>query len=238
MDPRAPGFYTPRLRSQARRRDHRELEPQRPSSHPSTHRPRVSASPNRFDEPSRASPSHVPSELSPFLNPRHSHLHRHRLRRQREEDHRGSVQDTLDQLDAENLTLASAIEAPLPVLNGLRVYSPPRSDADSHQSRHKRRKLDGDPLDIMSPMRYGFHGQVAPGRLKMHLKSCDGGRMGEAEDRYIRSDYSPENVLGNDKSVYCSKREKANMVFCHSGESCFSMTKIMIKTPDSGFTAP
>ena len=91
---------------------------------------------------------------------------------------------------------------------------------------------------MSNPTRYGYHGQVAPGRLKMQIVSCDGGHLTEEQDLLAQRHYSPDNILWNDKSVYCTKKDKCNIIFRHTGETCFNMTKLMIKTPDCGFTAP
>ena len=233
MDRRRSRDDSERLR--IRRQD---LEQQRRGLQPPTVYPTASTSGGSEANSPRPS-MQMSSEISTFLSPRNSYLHRHRLRRQREEDPRGSVQDTLDQLEVHTSTLQSAIEAPLPLLSPSHAYSPVRAEVmDTYQPRYKRRKLDGDPLDFRCPVRYGFHGQVAPGRLKMQLVNCDGGHLSESEDLLAQRHYSPENVLQNDKSVYCSKKDKCNYLIRHTGETCFSMTKLIIKAPDAGFTAP
>ncbi len=189
-------------------------------------------------------PMQMPAEVSSLLPPSSSYLHRHRLRRQREEDGRGSVQDTLDRLDEATSHLASAVEAPLPHVSGRSTAATtattayPAAGLDGQPPRSKRRKLDGDPLDMPPAVRYGFHGQVVAGRLQMQLVSCDGGAHSERNEPFPHRHYAAANVLRNDKSVYCSEKDRCNLVLRHVGETCFTMTKLVIKTPDAGFNAP
>ena len=101
--------------------------------------------------------------------------------------------------------------------------------------RAKRRKLDVDDNNRSTPaFRYGHKGQVVPGKLKMQIVSCDGGQYSEPN-----GDSSwPNNVLDDDSTVYCTKGNRCNMVLGHLGNMPFSLSKIVIKAPRTGFDAP
>ena len=243
MDHQTPSeraeFFRRRQRDSPSIQRHLERTRRR-GAHSSTTHPRTSAPPHPSDPLPRDTAAYSSANISPFLSSRTSSLQRHRLRRQREDDPAGTVQDTINQLEAENSALQSVIDTPLPVLNGSsRSYSPlPDASMDAHAPRPKRRKLDGDPLDESSaPIRYGYHGQVEPGRLQMRIEQCTGGWINDA-DSTLHMSYPPDNMLRNDKSVYCSRSDKCDLLFRHVGMKCFSLTKIMIKTPETGFTAP
>jgi hypothetical protein len=97
--------------------------------------------------------------------------------------------------------------------------------------RLKRRKLDHEEDKPSYPsVGYGHFGQVVAGPLKMEIVSCDGG--------HFKSLYRAENMLRNDKSVYCSESSRCNLMLRHQGETLFSLERIIIKAPDLGFTAP
>jgi hypothetical protein len=101
--------------------------------------------------------------------------------------------------------------------------------------RAKRRKLDVDDNNRSTPaFRYGHKGQVVPGKLKMQIVSCDGGQYTEPN-----GDSSwANNVLDDDSTVYCTKGNRCNMVLGHLGNMPFSLSKIVIKAPRTGFDAP
>lgn len=67
----------------------------------------------------------------------------------------------------------------------------------------------------------------------MEVVSCDGGEY----DR-DSSLYRVQNVLSNDKSVYCSQTGRCNLLLRHIGEMPFCLEKMVIRAPDRGFTAP
>jgi hypothetical protein len=168
-----------------------------------------------------------------------SYLHRHRLRRQREEDTPGTVQDAVDRLNAITTNLTSLLDQPLPqIVTADEWMMGMLEDTNGYSSRSKRRKLDHDPLDAEPLPVYGHYGQVVPGKLKMSMLSCDGGYLTERGQETIHNNYWPENVLRNDKSVYCTERHRCNILLSHAKETQFSVTKIVIKAPESGFTAP
>ncbi|MCJ1354346.1 MAG: hypothetical protein MMC33_004334 [Icmadophila ericetorum] len=107
---------------------------------------------------------------------------------------------------------------------------------DAGRRRTKRRKLDLDDNKGILDFSYGYHGQVVPGSLKMEIVSCDGGLHEESYGQGRQ--YLPENILRNDKSVYCTKHGKCNIILRHQGETPFTLKKLVIKAPASGFTAP
>jgi hypothetical protein len=113
------------------------------------------------------------------------------------------------------------------------------SDQESHRRRHKRRKLDSDPLNATPEIKYGYKGQVVPGRLRMFIYGCDGGSYSYPEGVYASPCvYDAENVLRNDQSVYCTGKDKCDIILAHDTFIPFCLTKLVIKTPKSGFTAP
>ncbi|TVY78236.1 hypothetical protein LSUE1_G008903 [Lachnellula suecica] len=100
--------------------------------------------------------------------------------------------------------------------------------------RAKRRKLDTDKVDAgFEAFHYGKYGQVEPGKLKMEIVSCDGGIFDEPG-----GDYSAENILRNDTTVYCTKSNRCNLVLRHQGATVFSLKELIIKAPHTGYTAP
>jgi hypothetical protein len=107
----------------------------------------------------------------------------------------------------------------------------PSSDLDQQRQRNpKRRKLAHE-----QNYRYGRYGQVDPGRLKLELESCDGEVHNEERSGI---DFGPENILKHDKSVYCSRASKCNIVLRHHDDSIFCLEKLYIIAPENGFTAP
>jgi hypothetical protein len=69
----------------------------------------------------------------------------------------------------------------------------------------------------------------------MEIVSYDGGEYGNHNACGL---YPIENVLKNDKSVYCSERPRCNLLLKHVGEAPFTLEKVVIRAPDRGFTAP
>ncbi|KAJ4984011.1 hypothetical protein SVAN01_10505 [Stagonosporopsis vannaccii] len=108
---------------------------------------------------------------------------------------------------------------------------------DMAHRRSKRRKLDHDSktTNEYQSYKYGFKGQVVPGRLRMEVVSCDGGQI--KRDNPMKM-YNVENVLKNDKSVYCSESSKCNLLLKHTGDTPFALEKVVIRAPDRGFTSP
>lgn len=162
------------------------------------------------------------------------------LRRQRQQ--REQSRNALDELEEASERLAQASTDLATLLSPTNFYlrdipgrlTPGDSEPGSHQ-RRKRRKLDHDSdVPAFQGFRYGHFGQVASGKLKMELVSCDGGDF--EEDNLAL--YRAENILKNDKSVYCTKSNSCNVLLRHQGETTFCLEKLVIKTPERGFTAP
>ena len=107
---------------------------------------------------------------------------------------------------------------------------------EGRRQRNKRRRLDSSPPPKpLQPIKYGYYGQVEPGRLKLELVSCDGG---EHKDPNSPEDLGPQNILRHDKSVYCSERHSINVVLRHADDTPFCLEKLHIVGPEHGFTAP
>ena len=150
----------------------------------------------------------------------------------------GTVQEAVERLNEASSNLSSLLDRPIPHLDSpditAREYS---GEAEVNRRRAKRRKLDSDSLaEGFKGFSYGYRGQVVPGPLKMEIESCDGGLHADAA-RHGR-EYGPDNVLRNDKSVYCTDRSSCNIVVRHQGMTAFCLTKLVIKAPERGFTAP
>ncbi|MBE7180073.1 MAG: hypothetical protein INR71_02510 [Terriglobus roseus] len=105
-------------------------------------------------------------------------------------------------------------------------------EEDESRQRLKRRKLYHS--DSPSKLEYGHYGQVVAGPLKMEIVSCDGGQLRD-DSRLL---YRPENMLRNDRSVYCTEQSRCNLLLHHQGETLFSLEKLIIRGPDKGFSAP
>jgi hypothetical protein len=120
---------------------------------------------------------------------------------------------------------------------GLRARSP-IVDVGSDRRQTKRRKLDHNAghKPEYDGFKYGYKGQVVPGRLRMEILSCDGGEYFD-KDHPIGL-HNVRNVLKNDSSVYCSESSRCNLLLKHIGDAPFSLEKIVIRAPDRGFTAP
>ncbi|KAF2446114.1 hypothetical protein P171DRAFT_442551 [Karstenula rhodostoma CBS 690.94] len=131
--------------------------------------------------------------------------------------------------------LHSLSDHPLNSFHTSRRERSPPSGLDSQRRQTKRRRLDhsATPVSEYDGFRYGYKGQVARGRLRMEVVSCDGGEY----DR-DSSLYRVQNVLSNDKSVYCSQTGSCNILLRHIGEMPFCLEKMVIRAPDRGFTAP
>ncbi|KAF2868311.1 hypothetical protein BDV95DRAFT_579581 [Massariosphaeria phaeospora] len=166
----------------------------------------------------------------PRATPSERYLRRHnaRLREQPSAD-MDSTPDPWDPLG----------DAPMPNVFALahardpRPRSPPGELVDQRRQT-KRRKLahDASPAAQYHAFRYGYKGQVVPGRLKMEVVSCDGGEYSSS------GLYKIHNVLRNDKSVYCSESSHCNLLLKHISEAPFALDKVVIRAPDRGFTAP
>ncbi|KAK3717294.1 hypothetical protein LTR37_006003 [Vermiconidia calcicola] len=117
----------------------------------------------------------------------------------------------------------------------------PRSEVsgidESRRRRHKSRRLDtSPPPKPRKPIKYGYYGQVEPGRLQLELVSCDGGE--HRDQRNPTYSLGPENLLRHDKSVYCSERPSSTIILRHADDTPFSLEKLHLVGPEHGFTAP
>lgn len=111
----------------------------------------------------------------------------------------------------------------------------PGTDLQGDSRRAKRRKLESDDKrEGPQAFRYGHYGQVVPGALKMEIKMCDGGTYDDSDGE----NSWPESILRNDSAVYCTKSDRCNLILKHRGDAPFSLSKIDIKAPKSGYNAP
>ena len=157
------------------------------------------------------------------------------MRRQETGESFETIQETLNDLenDRRRSHLHSAgLNQTLPIPTGVDEFTGLEENLEDDGRRHKRRKVDGELYDPMPKISYGYRGQVVPGRLNMMISYLDAGI------HHDEKQYSQDNILKNDKSVYCSRKNKVNIMLSHWGEVPFTCTKIIIKTPDSGFSAP
>lgn len=144
-------------------------------------------------------------------------------------------------MESANDMLDSLSDVPLsnPFTTHAATHTRPRSPIVQVNSerRHKRRKLQHDtgPATEYMCFKYGHKGQVVPGRLRMEIVSCDGGEHRRDSPPGL---YRVQNVLRNDKSVYCSESSQCNLLLKHIGEASFALDKVVIRAPDRGFTAP
>ncbi len=148
----------------------------------------------------------------------------------------------MDQLRDARAEADSLLEQPIPRIGSPDVVTREYLDEAEVNRHRKRRKIDheGRQLGVgMKGFRYGFRGTATSGPLKMEMVSCDGGLMSTDAGR-IGREYGPDNVLRNDKSVYCTNANanRCNIVIRHKDEATFTLSKIVIKAPTTGFTAP
>lgn len=116
---------------------------------------------------------------------------------------------------------------------------PEPPDPSSHRdyrSRAKRRKLDdGTYEDGTKAIRYGHKGQVVPGQLKLDIASCD-----DPEYHTLSPGTTswPQSTLQDDATVYCTRSNRCNILLRHASGMPFTLTKMVIKAPRSGFDNP
>ncbi|KAF2199279.1 hypothetical protein GQ43DRAFT_399109 [Delitschia confertaspora ATCC 74209] len=227
-EPRPAGISpSPRRRPVIRAEAAREVSRLRPP-----HRT-VPSSSNR-DSTNDASPRRVPpppSSTNTNTNRPRASLGSRNLRRARLlREQRSNDMDPADSVDASmgNVFLMANAMA--------RARSPP-SEVEHSRREPKRRKTvhEANNKPPYDGFRYGYEGQVVPGRLKMEIVSCDGGEYKEHESQGL---YKIQNVLKNDKSVYCTQSSQCNLLLKHIGDTSFALEKVVIKAPDRGFTAP
>ncbi|OCL14771.1 hypothetical protein AOQ84DRAFT_280359 [Glonium stellatum] len=166
---------------------------------------------------------------------RFQNLRRHRLQREQTTNDMAALDEASNRLAELDSDLTNyLIPGPISLSNTSRRTPP--GEMDGPRRRTKRRKLEHENApQNFEGFKYGHFGQVVPGRLKMEMVSCDGGEYSEDPALAL---YRPENVLKNDKSVYCTKSSRCNILLKHQGETTFCLEKIVIKAPERGFTAP
>ena len=98
----------------------------------------------------------------------------------------------------------------------------------------KRRKIESEKISppLYNAFRYGRHGQVEPGALKMEITSCDGGLYKDG------AAHAAENILKADNSVYCTKGNRCNIVLQHQGNTPFSLKELIIRAPAKNYSYP
>ncbi|KAF2115064.1 hypothetical protein BDV96DRAFT_613031 [Lophiotrema nucula] len=176
-------------------------------------------------------PQLPPANARPHATPSERYLRRSHARLREYRNAMDSASELLDSLGD------PTFRAPSPVVNAhTRTRSPP-GDLDGPRRQTKRRKLGHASSGSASydGFKYGYKGQVVPGRLKMEVVSCDGG---EYEKYSGHGNYKIQNVLKTDKSVYCSENPRCNLLLKHIGQASFTLEKVVIKAPDRGFDAP
>ena len=170
-------------------------------------------------------------------------LQRHRLRRRREDENTlseslNTVQEAVDRLNEASSNLNSLLDEPNPrILNPDILTSEYAEEAAHNRKRAKRRKPD-TPDTQPTAFMYGYRGQVIPGPLQMNIVSCDGGHISDHSGHSKITHYWPQNILRNDKSVYCTESSECNIIYQHMGQTPFSLKKVVIKAPRYGFDAP
>ncbi|KAJ9612128.1 hypothetical protein H2200_003725 [Cladophialophora chaetospira] len=127
-------------------------------------------------------------------------------------------------------------EAHVPTSNRSPAWQEQSSGDHGERQRAKRRKLDDGTYEEESrTFSYGEKGQVVPGQLRLDIISCDGG---EYSDPHTPINSYPQNVLQDDTRVYCTKSNRCNLLLKHVGGMPFTLTKIVVKAPRSGYDAP
>ncbi|MCJ1476900.1 hypothetical protein MMC13_005569 [Lambiella insularis] len=171
-----------------------------------------------------------------------SFLQRHRLRRRREEanslaESLNTVQEAVDRLNEASNNLSSLLDEPIPrILTPDILASEYSGEAEVNRRRAKRRRLESD--NLAPAIKYGYRGQVVPGPLQMNILSCDGGHISGLTAGKVIRNYYWDNLLQNDRSVYCSETSQCNIIYRHSGETPFCLKKVVIKAPVAGFDSP
>ncbi|KAF6837863.1 hypothetical protein CPLU01_02749 [Colletotrichum plurivorum] len=114
-----------------------------------------------------------------------------------------------------------------------RLSPMPNDDHPEDNRRVKRRKLDSErAAQSFRGFRYGRYGQVEPGQLKMEILSCDGGLFDN------KHSYAYDNILRDDKTVYCTQSSRCNIILRHQGATAFSLKELVIKAPASNYSSP
>lgn len=66
----------------------------------------------------------------------------------------------------------------------------------------------------------------------MEIESCDGGMYADSNIN------PPESILKTDNSVYCTKRNRCNIVLKHQGATVFTLTELVIRAPSANYSSP
>lgn len=192
----------------------------------------IEAEDNLLRRPPTANPNR------PRATPSERYLRRSQARIRQERAEMESAADLLDSLSDIPIPISDVPVNPFITSNGttIRSRSPP-VPLGNDRRQSKRRKLDhkATATSEYDGFKYGYKGQVVPGRLKMEIVSCDGGEYYEKDSPAL---YKVHNVLKNDKSVYCSQSPRCNLLLKHIGDTPFTLDRVVIRAPDRGFTAP
>ncbi|KAF2404612.1 hypothetical protein EJ06DRAFT_553463 [Trichodelitschia bisporula] len=114
---------------------------------------------------------------------------------------------------------------------------PQTSSADRHaeartmfRRRQNKRVKISHGADVTFPsISYGHFGQVEPGQLKLEIVKCEGVDY-HNDTRLV---HRVENVLRDDKTIYCAKSSRCNLMFRHQAEALFTLESLVIKAAQS-----
>lgn len=177
------------------------------------------------------------------LNPATRRAFNSRLRRRaavptRDDQSTSTLMDRLSDATSEADTL---LEQPIPHIGSPDISTREYEGEAAINSRRKRRKTSHQssiPSKGIDGFRYSYRGSVASGPLHMEIVSCDGGILRDAERQGRGREFHPDNLLHNDRSVYSTNSNRCNIMLRHIGETIFTLNKLVIKAPSTGFTAP
>ena len=203
-------------------------------------RPYVEALLNSDDRPTNRLSPPTPSSLNP------SNLVRTRRRAFRPSER--LTRSQRDRLHSGGMIHAPSFSTPPPhhpppshyAETVVREYAAEAQANRESRYRAKRRKLeDGSYEDESKALTYGFRGQVIPGPLKLDIDYCDGGEYSDPQVPTSSSPQNlPQNILMDDISVYCTKSNRCNILLKHASGMPFSLTKMVVRAPRSGYDAP
>lgn len=111
-----------------------------------------------------------------------------------------------------------------------------RDVGDGRPGPKRPRLMIRPPGLAHAAIKYGYHGQVRPGKLRLTMISCDGGE--HVDSRYPNISLAARNILVHDKSVYSSTNADSNITLGHADNLPFCLEKLHIIGPEDGFTAP
>ncbi|KAL8958731.1 MAG: hypothetical protein Q9193_004269, partial [Seirophora villosa] len=184
-------------------------------------------------------PPHPAPRTRSRPRPAHTFQRPHAPARERRLSHGAyqTMQDAVDRLNQASSSISVALDPPVPRTASpyptAQEYSAEAAVNQANRQRAKRRKLNDGLLAKDFGPSYGYRGQVVPGPLRMEIVFCDGGLH-----EYGKEKHCLENVLRNDLSVYCTRASKCDLVLRHEGGAPFCLGKLVIKAPETGFTAP